>query len=54
MVALLNFDDADNLVNVELITEPAEVVRYSMARDAAMHHAIPYQEFAVGLAAKTQ
>ncbi|QKW07622.1 hypothetical protein HUT18_15785 [Streptomyces sp. NA04227] len=39
LVAVLNFDDADNLVSVELITEPAEVVRYSMLRDAAMHHA---------------
>ncbi|WP_217208732.1 DUF6879 family protein [Streptomyces sp. AC550_RSS872] len=52
LVALLNFDDADDLVNVELITEPAEVVRYSMMRDAAMHHAIPYEEFAAGLTAK--
>ncbi|MBW8735945.1 MAG: hypothetical protein JF621_02015 [Streptomyces turgidiscabies] len=52
MVALLKFDNADNLVGVELITEPAEVVRYSMARDAAMHHAVPYEEFAAGLAVK--
>ncbi|SEQ89084.1 hypothetical protein SAMN04487983_100926 [Streptomyces sp. yr375] len=51
MVALLKFD-ADNLVGVELITEPAEVVRYSMARDAATHHAVPYEEFAAGLAVK--
>lgn len=50
MVALLQFDDADNLTGVELITEPAEVVRYSMARDAAMHHAVPYEEFAAALA----
>ncbi|MEU6720702.1 DUF6879 family protein [Nonomuraea sp. NPDC046802] len=52
LVALLNFDAADNLINVELITEPAEVVRYSMARDAAMHHAIPHEKFAVSLTAK--
>lgn len=52
MVALLKFDDADDLVGVELITEPAEVVRYSMVRDAAMHHAVPYEEFAAGLAVK--
>ncbi|MFI7640613.1 DUF6879 family protein [Nonomuraea sp. NPDC049400] len=52
LVALLNFDDADDLVNVELITEPAAVLRYSMARDAAMHHAIPYEEFAAQLTAK--
>jgi hypothetical protein len=28
-----------------MITEPAEVIRYSMLRDAAMHHAIPYERF---------
>ncbi len=46
LVALINFDDADTIVNIELITEPAEVVRYSMLRDAALHHAIPYERFA--------
>lgn len=45
IVARLIFDDDDNLLNIELITEPAEVVRYSMIRDAAMHHAVPYQHF---------
>ncbi|MEV0035130.1 DUF6879 family protein [Streptomyces sp. NPDC050804] len=49
LVALLNFDDADNLVDVELITEPAAVLRYAMARDAATHHAVPYEEFAAWL-----
>jgi len=52
LVALLNFDDADNLADVELITQPDEVVRYSMVRDAAWHHAVPYEEFAADLAAK--
>ncbi|MEU6778617.1 DUF6879 family protein [Nonomuraea angiospora] len=52
LVALLNFDDADDLVNVELITEPAAVLRYSMARDAAMHHSMPYEDFAAQLTAK--
>jgi hypothetical protein len=52
LVALLNFDDADNLINVELITEPAEVVRYSVLRDAALHRAIPHERFAALLAAK--
>ncbi|MEU3656957.1 DUF6879 family protein [Streptomyces sp. NPDC032161] len=52
LVALLNFDDADNLVDVELITEPAAVLRYVMVRDAARHHAISYEEFAARLAAK--
>jgi hypothetical protein len=50
LVALLRFDDDDHLVDVELITEPAEVVRYSMTRDAAWHHAVPYEQFETGLA----
>ncbi|MFE7544900.1 DUF6879 family protein [Streptomyces platensis] len=45
-VALLNFDGSDNLIDVELITEPAAVNRYAQARDAAWHYAIPYQQFA--------
>ncbi|WP_330236687.1 DUF6879 family protein [Streptomyces sp. NBC_00566] len=45
LVALLHFDGADNITNIELITEPAEVVRYCIARDAAMHHAIARDEF---------
>nr|WP_203687566.1 DUF6879 family protein [Streptomyces sp. SID14515] len=50
LVALLNFDDTDNLVDVELITQPAEVLRYATARDAAEHHALPYTELAARLA----
>lgn len=49
MVALLNFDQADVLLNVEVITEPAEVNRYMQAFDAAMHHATPYLRFAAQL-----
>jgi hypothetical protein len=49
LVARLRFDGDDQLLNVELITEPAEVMRYAQARDAAMHHAIPYDEFAAQL-----
>lgn len=49
LVALLRFDGDDNLVDVELISEPAEVVRYAMVRDAAWHHAVPYAEFAAAL-----
>ncbi|WP_432087394.1 DUF6879 family protein [Streptomyces sp. bgisy095] len=45
LVALLRFDGDDNLVDVELITEPAEVVRYAMVRDAAWHRAVPYRNF---------
>ncbi|MBJ7903396.1 hypothetical protein IF655_08785 [Streptomyces sp. DSM 110735] len=50
LVALLHFDDDDNLLNIELITEPAEVVRYCIVRDAAMHRAVPRDEFAVQVA----
>lgn len=51
LVAVLHFDDADVLTSIETITEPAEIVRYSMARDAAVHHAIPHEEFAAQVAA---
>ncbi|MER5913002.1 DUF6879 family protein [Streptomyces sp. NPDC001982] len=50
LVALLHFDNDDNLLSIELITEPAEVVRYSIARDAAVHHAVPYDQFAAQVA----
>ncbi|MEW2498219.1 DUF6879 family protein [Streptomyces nodosus] len=46
LVARLNFTDGDELTDVELITEPAEVIRYAMLRDAAWHHAMPFQQFA--------
>lgn len=47
LVARLNFDNEDNLVNLELITEPAAVNRYCQVRDAAWHYAVPYDEFKV-------
>ncbi|MEU9345548.1 DUF6879 family protein [Streptomyces sp. NPDC048278] len=43
LVARINFDDTDEFHDVELITEPAEVIRYAMLRDAAWHHAVPFQ-----------
>ncbi|MEU2670649.1 MULTISPECIES: DUF6879 family protein [unclassified Streptomyces] len=49
IVAWLNFDPDDQLVDVELITEPAEVVRCSLTRDAAWHHALPHEMFAAGI-----
>jgi len=49
LVARLTFDDADDLVSVELITEPVEVNRYCQARDAATHYAVPYETFAANL-----
>jgi len=54
LVALLNFDADDNFIDVELITEPAEVIRYSMSRDAAMHHAVPYEQFTADMSTKEQ
>ncbi|MFF7352176.1 DUF6879 family protein [Streptomyces filipinensis] len=49
LVARLNFDEDDVLLDVEVITEPAEVLRYCQVRDAATHHAIPYDQFAAQL-----
>lgn len=46
LVARLNFTDADELTDVELITEPSEVIRYATLRDAAWHHAVPFQQLA--------
>ncbi|GAB2595283.1 hypothetical protein GCM10027168_29980 [Streptomyces capparidis] len=40
LVALLNFDQDDNLLDVELITEPVRVLRYAQVRDAAWHYAV--------------
>ncbi|MFF8814291.1 DUF6879 family protein [Streptomyces pactum] len=51
LVALLNFDDDDNLVDVELIKEPSEVLRYCQYRDAAWHHAVPGERFEAKLPA---
>ncbi|MEU6064455.1 MULTISPECIES: DUF6879 family protein [Streptomyces] len=45
LVARLHFDDEDNLVSLELITEPSAVNRYCQVRDAAWHYAVPYDEF---------
>lgn len=51
LVARLNFSDRDDLVSVELITEPACVNRYAQMRDAAWHYAVPYETFEAGQAA---
>ncbi|MEU6476201.1 DUF6879 family protein [Streptomyces sp. NPDC047017] len=45
LIALLRFDDDDQLTHVDLITEPAEVVRCAMIRDAAWHHAVRWEQF---------
>lgn len=44
VVALLHFNDADEMTGVELITDPVEVLRYLQAREAAWHHAKPYDQ----------
>ncbi|MET9914847.1 DUF6879 family protein [Streptomyces sp. NPDC006476] len=49
MVVRLNFDEQDVLHDLEIITEPAEVLRYCQLRDVAVHEAIPCGEFAVRL-----
>ncbi|MET9293635.1 DUF6879 family protein [Streptomyces sp. NPDC003077] len=46
LVALLRFGQDDRLTDVELITEPATVLRYAQVRDAATHYAVPYETFA--------
>lgn len=51
LVAVLRFDDADVFHDVEIITEPAEVLRYCQVRDAAVHHAVPYDRFTAQLRA---
>ncbi|MET9255689.1 DUF6879 family protein [Streptomyces sp. NPDC003717] len=45
LIALLRFDDDDQLTHVDLITEPAEVVRCCVVRDAAWHHAVTRDQF---------
>lgn len=45
VVALLHFNDTDDMTGVELITNPVEVLRYAQAREAAWHHAVPYDQF---------
>ncbi|MFC8494699.1 DUF6879 family protein [Streptomyces sp. NPDC057235] len=41
VVALLHFDQADEMTGVELITNPVDVLRYCQIREAAWHHAVP-------------
>ncbi|MEU1019265.1 DUF6879 family protein [Streptomyces sp. NPDC005900] len=44
VVALLHHDEADVMTGVELITNPVEVLRYAQAREAAWHHAVPFDQ----------
>ncbi|CAM5687289.1 DUF6879 family protein [Streptomyces fumanus] len=49
LVAVLRFEDEDAFHDVEIITEPADVLRYCQIRDAAVHGSVPYDEFAAQL-----
>lgn len=44
VVALLAFDQDDELTGIDLITNPVEVSAYCQLRDAAEHNAIPYDQ----------
>lgn len=44
VVALLEFN-GDDLVGVDLVTNPVEVVSYCQAREAAWHYAVPFDRF---------
>lgn len=52
LVAILRFDDQDVFHDVEIVTEPAEVLRYCQVRDAAVHASVPHDEFAARLKTK--
>jgi hypothetical protein len=52
LVAVLYFDETDAIREVEIITEPAEVLRYCQARDAAVRASVPYDQFASQLDVK--
>lgn len=52
LVAALRCDDEDVFHDVEIITEPAEVLRYCQVRDAAGHDSVPYDTFAAQLGTK--
>ena len=54
LVAVLRFDDEDAFHDVEIITEPGEVLRHCQVRDAAVHGSVPYDRFAARLAEKGQ
>ncbi|MFF7553555.1 DUF6879 family protein [Streptomyces olivaceus] len=49
LVAILRFDDQDVFHDVEIITEPTEVLRYCQIRDAAVARSARYTDFAAQL-----
>ncbi|MFJ3906178.1 DUF6879 family protein [Streptomyces sp. NPDC090025] len=52
LVAVLRFDDHDVFHDVEIITEPSEVLRHVQIRDAAVAVSVPYDAFAAQLGAE--
>lgn len=42
----MDFDDRDAFLGVELVEEPAVIVRHNYWRDAAWHHAVKRDDFA--------
>jgi hypothetical protein len=47
-VGVLRFGNDDILLGLEIITDPAEVVRYNYWRDVARHYATPWQGYRTG------
>lgn len=39
-------DDDGRLTGLEIVEDPAEIVQHNYWRDAAQHHAVPWDEFA--------
>ncbi|MFE0651325.1 DUF6879 family protein [Streptomyces sp. NPDC059534] len=52
LVAVLRFDEQDEWHDVEVITEPAAVLRYVQVRDAAVAASAPHDVFAAQLGAE--
>ncbi|SFB97336.1 DUF6879 family protein [Streptomyces aidingensis] len=51
-IALLHFDDDDNLTGVEMTSEPLRVLRACQIRDAAWHTAVSFDVFEAGIPAE--
>jgi hypothetical protein len=43
---VLHFDQADEYLGSELVTDPERLLRFCQIRDAAWHHAVPRAQFA--------
>jgi uncharacterized protein DUF6879 len=45
-LVLLNFDSDDRPLQHELVTDPGTVLRHCQWREAAWHHAVPFEQYA--------